>query len=189
MGFGSSEGGKRYWSTSFVSGAKKFFNDYANPYFTNVEHSMLSSAKSRRQNGYNYAKANYRYLIDGMNEGETFEFVSHSMGGAFAMGMRQYLEEKGWEVKSMVFINTYQSDKINVAENDPSFLIDYQNTNDPVLFWFDLNIGKGEIKNADVKIREKSDRETLYIHAGPISSGDTFWKELQKKIDALKTNE
>ena len=70
-----------------------------------------------------------------------------------------------------------------------SILIDYQNTNDPVLFWFDLNIGKGEIKNADVKIREKSDRETLYIHAGPISSGDTFWKELQKKIDALKTNE
>ena len=189
LGFGSPEGGEKYWSPSFVSGAKKFFNDYTKPYFTNVEHSMLSSAKSRHQNGYDYAKANYSSLIEGMNEGETFEFVSHSMGGAFAMGMRQYLEEQGWEVKSMVFINTYQSDKIIVNENDPSFLIDYQNTNDPVLFWFDLNLGRGEIKNADVKIREKSDQGTSYIHAGPISSGKIFWEELQKKVETNKTNE
>ena len=189
LGFGSPEGGEKYWSTSFVRGAKKFFNDYTKPYFTNVEHSMRSSAKSRQKNGYDYAKANYSSLIEGMKEGETFEFVSHSMGGAFAMGMRQYLEEQGWEVKSMVFINTYQSDKIKVSENAPSFLIDYQNTNDPVLLWFDLNHGRGEIKNADVKIREKSDQGTLYIHAGPISSGMTFWEELQKKVESNKTNE
>ena len=30
---------------------------------------------------------------------------------------------------------------------------------------------------------------TSYIHAGPISSGKTFWKELQKKVEANKTNE
>ena len=121
-----------------------------------------------------------------MSAGETFEFVSHSMGGAFAMGMRQYLEEQGWKVTIMVFINTYQSDKINVNENDPSFLIDFQNTNDPVLYWFDRNAGKGEIKNADVKVREKSNEKTSYNHAGPIGSGGTFWKELQKEIDAIK---
>lgn len=74
-------------------------------------------------------------------------------------------------------------------EDDPTFLIDYQNTNDPVLFWFDLNLGRGEINNADVKIREKSDQGTSYIHAGPISSEKTFWKELQKKVEANKTNE
>ena len=174
LGFGSPEGGEKYWSSSFVRGAKEFFNDYTKPFFTNVEHGMLSSARSRQKNGYDYAKANYSSLIEGMNEGETFEFVSHSMGGAFAMGMRQYLEEQGWEVKSMVFINTYQSDKMKVNEDDPTFLIDYQNTNDPVLFWFDLNLGRGEINNADVKIREKSDQGTSYIHAGPISSGKTF---------------
>ena len=184
LGFGAPEGGEKYWSPSFVRGAKKFFNDYTKPYFTNVEHSMFSSAKSRQKNGYDYAKANYRSLIKGMKEGETFEFVSHSMGGAFAMGMKKYLEEKGWEVKSMVFINTYQSDKIKVKENDPSFLIDYQNTNDPV-----LSLGRGEIKNADVKIREKSDQGILYIHAGPISSGMTFWEKLQKIVESNKTNE
>lgn len=84
----------------------------------------------------------------------------------------------------MVFINTYQSDKIKVKENDPSFLIDYQNTNDPV-----LSLGRGEIKNADVKIREKSDQGILYIHAGPISSGMTFWEKLQKIVESNKTNE
>ena len=186
LGFGSPEGGKKYWSSSFVNGAKKFFNDYTKPYFTNVEHRWYSSAESRQQNGYDYAKANYGSLIEGMKEGETFEFVSHSMGGAFAMGMKQYLEEQGWAVKTMVFINTYQSDKIDVKEDDPCFMIDYQNSNDPVLFLVDFNLGKGEIKNADVKIREKSDKEMDCIHAGPISSGD-FWKE--SIINATKTNE
>lgn len=67
--------------------------------------------------------------------------------------------------------------------------IDYQNTNDPVLFWFDPNLGRGEINNADVKIREKSDQRTSYIHAGQISPGMTFGEEPQKKVEAKKTNE
>ena len=61
----------------------------------------------------------------------TFNLVSHSMGGAFSMGIKDYLEEQGWSVKSSIFINTYQSDKIILLKDDPSFTVDYQNTNDP----------------------------------------------------------
>lgn len=64
-------------------------------------------------------------------------------------------------------------------------MIDYQNTNDPVLFWFDINLGMGELKEADIVIRAKSDKELSYRHAGPISSGSVFWKELKKQIDSL----
>lgn len=60
-----------------------------------------------------------------MEEGESFKFVSHSMGGAFAMVMKEYLEERGWSVESMVFINTYQCDKIKMKKNDPTYMIDY----------------------------------------------------------------
>lgn len=118
-----------------------------------------------------------------MDEGETFKFVSHSMGGAFAAGMKEYLEEQGWAVEYSVFINTYQSGNVKTKKDDPTFIIDYQNTNDPVLFWLDPNLGLGEIKNSDLKIREESKYEKSYIHKGPISSGEKFWEELQKKID------
>lgn len=64
-------------------------------------------------------------------------------------------------------------------------MIDYQNTNDPVLSWFDNNHGMGELKEADIVMRAKSDKELSYRHAGPISSGSIFWKELKKQIDKL----
>ena len=104
------------------------------------------------------------------------------MGGAFSTGMKEYLEEQGWNIESSIFINTYQSGSIKTKKNDPTFIIDYQNTNDPVLFWLDLKIGKGEIKNSDIKIRLKSDYDTKYIHKGPISSGEKFWDNLKKII-------
>ena len=182
LGFGSPQGGKAYWSNSFISGAQNFFKDNSKPFFTNVKHGILSSAISRHKNGYNYAKENFSSLTDGMNKDETFKIISHSMGGAFSTGMKEYLEEQGWNIESSIFINTYQSGSIKTKKNDPTFIIDYQNTNDPVLFWLDLNIGKGEIKNSDIKIRLKSDYDTKYIHKGPISSGEKFWDNLKKII-------
>ena len=182
LGFGSPQGGKTYWSNSFISGAQNFFKDNSKPFFTNVKHGILSSAISRHKNGYNYAKENFSSLTDGMNKDETFKIISHSMGGAFSTGMKEYLEEQGWNIESSIFINTYQSGSIKTKKNDPTFIIDYQNTNDPVLFWLDLNIGKGEIKNSDIKIRLKSDYDTKYIHKGPISSGEKFWDNLKKII-------
>jgi len=184
LGFGSPDGGKAYWNSSFISGAQRFFNDNTSPYFTDVKHGMLSSASGRQSKGYTYAKENYTSLIEGVNEGETFKLVSHSMGGAFSTGVKKYLEEQGWAVESSVFINTFQSDKVKNSK-DGTFVVDYQNTNDPVLFWFDSNLGKGQIKNSDIQIRVKSDEKTGYIHRSPIDSGKDFWEELRKTIDDI----
>lgn len=183
LGFGSSEGGKAYWNTSFVKGAQTYFNDKTNPYFTDIDFGMLSSASKRYNVGYEYAKQNYSTLIEGMEEGEVFRLVSHSMGGAFGTGVKKYLEEKGQTVETAVYLNTYQSDHIEIGEDDQTNIIDYQNTNDPVLFWFDDNLGKGEIENADAKIREESEESALFNrHREPIDFGKKFWETLDKKI-------
>ncbi|MGC3978937.1 MAG: hypothetical protein QM751_12370 [Paludibacteraceae bacterium] len=123
-------------------------------------------------------------MIEGVNNGETFKLVSHSMGGAFSIGVKKYLEEQGWTVESSVFINTFQSHKVSNPK-DATFVVDYQDTNDPVLFWLDPNLGKGEIENSDVQIRVKSDEKTEYIHRSPIDSGQKFWDELLKIINEI----
>lgn len=69
---------------------------------------------------------------------------------------------------------------MKIEKNDPTFIIDYQNTNDPVLFWLDMNRGKGEIKDFDIQIRVKSGYDMEYIHKGPISSGERFWNDIRK---------
>ena len=104
------------WSNSFISGAQNFFKDNSKPFFTNVKHGILSSAISRHKNGYNYAKENFSSLTDGMNKDETFKIISHSMGGAFSTGMKEYLEEQGWNIESSIFINTYQSGSIKTKK-------------------------------------------------------------------------
>jgi RHS repeat-associated protein len=183
LGFGSPNGGAAYWNSTFVQGSQTYFNDNTTPYFTDVEHGLLSTASWRHSKGYNYAKENYKSLIDGMKEGETFKLVSHSMGGAFSTGIQQYLEEQGWAVESSVFINTYQSSGVETKKNNSTFIIDYQTINDPVLRLFDGNSGYGKIKNANLKIREKSKKDISYRHRDPIDSGSDFWNNLKNTMD------
>ena len=113
-----------------------------------------------------------------MKPNETFRLVSHSMGGAFSMGIEDYIKEQGRDVDYNVMINTYQVDRIKVDDSSSTFYIDYQNSNDPVLFWFDINLGYGELQNANLKIREKSNSDLLNIHRSPIDTGD-FWKMIE----------
>ena len=148
-----------------------------------MDYGVFSSAKDRRIEGYNYAKENFASLTEGMTKGETFKFVAHSMGGAFAMGMKDYLEEQGWNVESMVFINAYQGDGITVEREDPSFIVDYQYINDLVLL-----LGRGEIKNSDLIIRTTSKESLFYRHAAPLHGcGKKFWEDLQRIIDSLQS--
>ena len=100
--------------------------------------------------------------ISSMKPEGAFKLVSHSMGGAFSMGIEDYIKEQGKMVEYNVMINTYQADRINVDKSSTTFHIDYQNTNDPVLFWFDINLGFGEPENADMAIREKSSEDLSY---------------------------
>ena len=154
--------------------SKLFFND-RNVSFTNRDYGYLSSASQRRKEGYEYAKSVYSNWISSMQPEESFKLVSHSMGGAFSIGIEDYIKEQGRMVDYNVMINTYQVDKIKVDKTSNTFYIDYQNTNDPVLFWLDMNLGYGELENSDMMIREKSSEELYHIHRSPIDTGN-FWK-------------
>lgn len=82
---------------------------------------------------------------------------------------------------------TFCIDRINNPKSNDTFYIDYQNTNDPVLFWFDINLGFGSLKNADVKIREESgDVGIKYIHRSPIDSDPKFWEKIKNQIHSNK---
>ena len=180
LGFGSPYGGATYWNganSAFVEGARQFFND-RNVCFTNRDHEFLSSASQRRDEGYKYAQSMYSNWTSSMKPDESFKLVSHSMGGAFSMGIEDYVKEQGRDVEYNVMINTYQVDKIIIDNTSPTFYIDYQNTNDPVLFWFDINLGFGNLKNADLRIREESTESLEYIHRSPIDMGN-FWEMLK----------
>jgi len=188
LGGGSPKGGKAYWNSSFVNGAKDYMHDNS-VYYANTDYAYLSSAKGRTNQGYEWAKENYATLIDGLGEGETFKMVSHSMGGAYSKGVEKYLEEQGHTVEMNVMINTFEVDDIDVQDNDSTYNIDYQNTDDPVLYWFDGNIGKGKLKDANSTIREESGEDCYMCkHRSPIDGGRKFWDNLdQKIIDAEKS--
>ncbi|WP_307777221.1 RHS repeat-associated core domain-containing protein [Hydrobacter penzbergensis] len=207
LGFGSPNGGAAYWNGAngvFVTGAQKYFNDYGTPYFTNVEYSALSSAADRRKDGYAYARDHYYELTDGMNVyggDNTFEVVSHSMGAAFGEGIIDYLKMMGWRAKETVHLNAFQAADIKANKDvnnkpgtdnpDPdgqgTYVIDYQNTNDPVINnWF--RSSPGDIKNADKKIRKKSNNSFSTIHRTPIDN-DNFWNELNGLINQKINNQ
>jgi predicted transcriptional regulator len=184
IGGGAPAAGSQYWNganSTFVQEAKHFFND-RNVSFTNRDYGYLSSASQRRKEGYEYAKSVYPNWISSMQPDESFKLVSHSMGGAFSMGIEDYIKEQGRMVDYNVMINTYQVDRINVDKSSKTFYIDYQNTNDPVLFWFDINLGYGELENSDMMIREKSSEDLYRIHRSPIDTGD-FWKTIKDNME------
>ncbi|WP_304265279.1 RHS repeat domain-containing protein [Phocaeicola plebeius] len=189
IGGGSPKAGAPYWNgynSRFVRSAKSFFNDNK-VVFTDADYGYLSTAKGREKSGYEYAKAHYEEWTSDMNPDEVFNLVSHSMGGAFSKGIEKYLKEMGRKVEYNVMINTYQVDRIDNPKSNETYYIDYQNTNDPVLFLFDINLGLGSLKNANLKIREKSGEvEFNYIHRSPIDSDFKFWDKIKNHIQSSK---
>jgi len=159
-------------------------------YFSNNDYGYFSTARGRENEGYEYAKKNYPTWVNKMNDGESFKLVSHSMGAAFSKGVEKYIKEQGdRNVDYNVMINSYQINKIRNEANNNVFDIDYQNTNDPVLFLFDPNLGKGKLKNAELIIREKSTESIRYIHRSPIDGGSRFWNTIKENIEIQKNNQ
>jgi RHS repeat-associated protein len=202
LGFGSPTGGSTYWNGefgSFVNGAKNYFAD-KNTYFTDLQYGLVSNINERWNAGWQYAKEHYNELVAGMDkEKDPFEFVTHSMGAAFGEGMIKYLKLSGWTVRQTLHLNAFQAADLEagkeardmpgtfdiVPSGVETFVIDYQNTNDPVINnWF--RSSPGDIKNADSKIREKSNKDFSFRHRDPIDSGN-FWERLQGLLEQ-KTN-
>lgn len=186
LGFGSPEGGPTYWNgskSSFVKGAQYAFKDYATPYFTNYDYNYLQSASAVRESlGYKYAKDNYGALTKGMNPGiDKFNFVSHSMGGAFSEGMMRYLSEQGWETENALYLNTWEPTKINRKVENTR--IDATCTNDPVQFLSTPVFGEPDIPSSDEQIRIKSGESILYIHRDLIDgNSNELWQIINELL-------
>jgi RHS repeat-associated protein len=194
IGGGSPPEGAPYWNGSqsrFVKRAQQFFNDYQTPFFTDEPFFFLYGASFRERMGRKYAEKNYSAITDGLNKSDdVIRIITHSMGGAFGKGLKEYLESEGWTVSDVLHLNTFESDEINYDPIDGTRIIDYQNTDDPVIKFFDSNWGGGEIGGADIKIRVKSSKSNLWTtHRFPIDNADTFWNTLQTLINEYLYNQ
>jgi RHS repeat-associated protein len=109
---------EEYWnffSKSFISSSRQFMNVGNNESNTFIDGSsniaIDQSGADRYQIGYEYAREHYYELLKGMEKNETFKFVSHSEGGAFAAGMAAYLKFQGQTVESMLYLSPDEADE------------------------------------------------------------------------------
>ena len=105
-------------------------------------------------------------------------FVSHSMGGAFACGMMDFLADRGIPIDAAIFINIFQPEGCAVPSGLGIRTVDYRTTNDPVLNLLDWPRRRGEIPKADTRLRERADAPLNYRHKFPISSRMDFWSKI-----------
>ena len=183
LALGSPKGGAAYWhgnNSYFVRSAQAIFNDYTTPFFTNYDFKYMKSASVLRESqGYRYAKENYDALIQNMRPGkDKFNFVSHSMGGAFSEGMMRYLAEQGWGTENAVFLNAWEPAQIKNKVEETRF--DATCTNDPVQFLSMPAFGESDIPSSDNIIRVESDKPIRFIHRDLIDDKSSYlWKQIK----------
>lgn len=176
IGFGSPAGGRDYWGKSFVAGAVDYFKDDDDPFFSDVRYKLLSSALKRYTDGDLYAcESQCKALLSARLP---LRFVSHSMGGAFACGMMEALALRGVAVDAAVFLNAYQPEGCKILFPAGVRIIDYRNTDDPILNICGIGTKGAGIPHATQTLREKSGRGLLEIHKYPITSRSGFWSKL-----------
>jgi len=184
LALGSPKGGSDYWHgnrSSFVRNAQATFKDYTTPFFTNYDYKYLTSASVLREaQGYQYAKKNYNVLIQDMKPGiDKFNFISHSMGGAFSEGMMAFLAEQGWETENAVFLNAWEPAQIKNKVEKTRF--DATCTNDPVQFLSKPVFGESDIPSSDDIIRIESDKSIWFIHRDLIDDNSSYlWKQIKE---------
>ena len=181
---GSSECCKPYWSSNFESSAQSFFSDYSGNTKW-VDGNTIGATASGQENynaGYEYAKANFATLTEGMGEDEVINLVGHSMGAAFSAGMAQYIQEEGtYKVDNIVLLSAHQANEFSVPDDVDSYQLGYRG--DPVVGEYSR---AGNVKNFAVVNR--SDLGIQYKH-GTTKNGSVF-NELRdlKSISFTKTD-
>jgi len=120
FGGAPNSGGQGYWqyfSGTFLGNSRNFMGvqNYESDVF--VDGSSLfggdMSGGDRYAAGKRYAEENYKDLVKGLKKGETFKFVSHSEGGAYAAGMASYLQQMGQTVESMLYLSPDEADEFS----------------------------------------------------------------------------
>lgn len=99
---GPDEGGERYWGTFFFQYAQNHFNSpnaqkkYADG---SSQYGGDQSGQDRVNKGENWAQRNYSYLTSNSSNTLDFYLVGHSEGGAFSVGIANYLHSRGHKIK------------------------------------------------------------------------------------------
>ena len=189
IGFGSPPAGKPFWKDSFLEGAEDFFPGRNSLYFTEKDFNYTDDTSVRFRDGKDYARQFYDKLTSGMQKRlNNFRFVSHSMGSAFAEGIKEVLVNEGWEVDFCVHINPWQPGDIKIAECRSCFVIVFQNTDDPLKYM--ITNKRGFIDKADLTIRESSGYkwyQIFYKHRCPIHKGRSFWKLIENELPSRRS--
>lgn len=125
------QGGRNYWSESFIQGAGSFFHDQ-NYQFIDGRGDYGSSADDRFKSGYAWAQANYSTLTEGVVDAngvqtETIKVVSHSMGAAYSEGVIAFLSEQGLTVETAVHFSAADAGDIITDPDINTYQITYEN--------------------------------------------------------------
>ncbi|MBS3923523.1 MAG: hypothetical protein KGZ37_10320 [Nitrosarchaeum sp.] len=137
FGWAPSSGGKNYWeyfSSTFLGESRKFFNIKNTESELFIDGSSLyagdQSGSDRKSLGYNYAQEHFEELTLGLKEGESFSFISHSEGGAFAAGIATYLYLHGYNIDKILYLSPDEADEFVGAP--AKFSIQAHYDNDPI---------------------------------------------------------
>ncbi|MDJ1486432.1 RHS repeat-associated core domain-containing protein, partial [Cytophagaceae bacterium YF14B1] len=118
--------GEDYWGTGTISQAEKLLNSKVKLFYDgqlydyhdqpgDKHRSAVSSAESRFDQGYNYAKEHFKEIITAYedelktNPNATIDIVSHSQGGAFSEGLATYLYLNGYQVNTAIHLQSSSS--------------------------------------------------------------------------------
>lgn len=170
-----------YKPTATEKRAQNTLNDHTIPYFTDYDYSYWRSSNSTRENlGYEYARDNYRLITEGMKAGlDKFNFISHSMGGAFSEGMMKYMTEQGWQIEHAIFLNAWEPTEIDTKVE--GIRIDATCTNDWVQQLSIPITGDSNIPHSDLRIQINSNESFMKIHRDLIDGrNNDLWNMINK---------
>ena len=172
--FGGLSPGNNYWHESIVWKAQDVLKD-KKVFFANRGFGLLQSASLRRRQGYEYAQEHYDQLVENIEEGETFKFVTHSMGASFGEGMADYLREHNHSVEIMLHFAPYQASEIVANPSSDVLTIDIQTIGDKI-----LKLGsEGTIQNAKTILLPAQGSGNKHTDS---FSHSAYWEEIQKYI-------
>lgn len=131
LGMAPGEGGKDYWKffiniKTFKMNADNYFNLLSTSEELFIDGSTLfggdESGNERKERGYNYAKENFEKITENLGNNKIY-LISHSEGGAFAVGVAKYLVEQGIKIGESIMLSTDEGDEFSIDYDYPAYQI------------------------------------------------------------------
>lgn len=110
---------------------------------------------------------------------DKFNFISHSMGGAFSEGMMRYMTEQGWQIEHAIFLNAWEPTEIDTKVE--GIRIDATCDNDWVQQLSMPITGVSDIPHSDLRIQINSNESFTSIHRDLINGrSNDLWNMINE---------